>query len=184
MIFGNLYVETFVCLSCGQYFNDEKITSGKVGDLKLPKSIKDNGKFFKMFACPHCNSVYVGFIPSKKQNVDCGTRSYVVTDKGELNNEDAFVYPSEKFGPTKLGNEEKAAINKNDDFSNFKREKKSEGKGKSNKKKTTSEKPQRQARKIIKCTSCKSDIEVSPNHAGTFGTKCKKCLDKLIGGGH
>jgi len=183
MLFGNLLVETFVCLSCGEYFSDNEVSSEKVGKLTLPKGVKENGKFFKMFTCPHCASVYVGFVPSKKQstkyNNSCSTRQNdECLDGLTFETIDTEVTSDEKkVVDTKKEND----INK-DDFANFKQEKTKEKHKKTNQNKRTKRKA-RQSVKIIKCTSCGEKVEVGSGHTGTFGTKCKKCLNKLMRGG-
>jgi len=161
MLFGDMCVNTFICLSCGESIDANNVVYEKVGDIKVPKAIKDNGKLFKMIVCPHCMSPYLGFVPSKSHDSIPLSSTPSISTVDNNNGEQ-----------------------KKDDFANFaygKDGKKKSGKTK-NKEQNNAKPALRKTTESVKCIACGKDIEVASGHGGTFGTKCDECLKKLLGG--
>lgn len=180
MLFKNISVDTFICLSCGKDFNADDVECGNVGDLKVPKSVKDNGKLFRMLICPDCKSPYLGFVPSQKSSVQHIQQQRVYaeqpSDGGSSEGFNSDDFANFKYKDRINEQDFQTEIQKNN--SAVPKEQKKVHKQDIPTPKRS--RPRKAATKKIKCTSCKKDFEVGTGIGGTFGTKCPDCLRNLV----
>lgn len=187
MLFKNIFVDTFICLSCGKDFNADDVECGNVGDLKVPKSVKDNGKLFRMLICPDCKSPYLGFVPSQKSSVQHIQQQRVYAEQPSYGDVDEECgSSSEEFNSDDFANfKYKDRINEQDFQTEVQKNnsivpKEQKKVHKQDIPTPKRSRPRKSTAKKIKCTSCKKEFEVGVGVGGTFGTKCPDCLKDLV----
>lgn len=164
MLYSNLEINKVVCLLCGTKIDIDALVIRDVSELDVPEDVKAKGAFFQTLVCPQCNkSVYLGFIAEcvKEDNICIEQPKKKRGRKKSTENIVEDVVENAVTRTSSVVRSEDGTIDLDSEpiVAN------------------------RLPRHMIECSACgkKFDVGTQPIMGG-IGTKCKECLNKLVGG--
>jgi predicted RNA-binding Zn-ribbon protein involved in translation (DUF1610 family) len=179
MLFGNLSIDAFVCLSCGEIVAPDSFIVRKIIELPVAEDMKVKGQLFSTIACPKCEEGFVfGFLAIPKELRDpIPMGPTTVKDSGadiiEISEEESAETERQAIEEAKKATKKKKR----------KRGRPKKGLAKSEDGTIDLDAPPpvvRETTIMRQCSICKKEIEVPGSTSSDFNVRCPSCLKSLI----